>query len=204
MRETIYTLAQATWGLPQTLAGTAVFLAHRKRPHFRYHGAIVTAWKSSRALSLGPFVFLRGENGRSGIGEHETGGEIGGVEGGGAGKGASSEASGAASHKGHPGDAGSASSACVAGSVNFADVPYGIDQRLLVHEYGHTVQSLILGPLYLPVIGLPSVIWLNTPTFAARRRRERLSYYSFFTERSANWLGERVLDAPSIGQALID
>ena len=31
--------------------------------------------------------------------------------------------------------------------------------RLLVHEYGHTIQSLILGPLYLIVIGIPSTIW---------------------------------------------
>lgn len=27
------------------------------------------------------------------------------------------------------------------------------------HEYGHSVQSRILGPLYLLVIGLPSLLW---------------------------------------------
>ena len=31
--------------------------------------------------------------------------------------------------------------------------------RLLVHEYGHTIQSLILGPLYLIVMGIPSTLW---------------------------------------------
>ena len=28
-----------------------------------------------------------------------------------------------------------------------------------VHEYGHTVQSMILGPFYLLAVGLPSIIW---------------------------------------------
>ena len=76
--------------------------------------------------------------------------------------------------------------------------------RILVHEYGHTVQSLILGPLYLPLIGLPSVIWANAPALKARRRRLRSSYYAFWPERNANWLGERVLGRPSMGQAVID
>ena len=31
--------------------------------------------------------------------------------------------------------------------------------RLVVHEYGHTLQSLMLGPLYLPVIGISSTVW---------------------------------------------
>ncbi len=30
--------------------------------------------------------------------------------------------------------------------------------HLLVHEYGHTLQSLILGPFYLLLIGIPSVL----------------------------------------------
>jgi len=33
-----------------------------------------------------------------------------------------------------------------------------IEQRTLVHEYGHTIQSIILGPLYLLIIGIPSSI----------------------------------------------
>ena len=78
------------------------------------------------------------------------------------------------------------------------------DDRLLVHEYGHTIQSLILGPLYLPIIGLPSLVWLRTPRFANRRHAQALSYYSFYTERWANHLGELVLKRPSMGQALID
>ena len=34
-----------------------------------------------------------------------------------------------------------------------------LSKRLLVHEYGHTIQSLILGPLYLIIMGIPSTIW---------------------------------------------
>ena len=79
-----------------------------------------------------------------------------------------------------------------------------LDDRLLVHEYGHTVQSLILGPLYLPVIGLPSVIWLNAPRLAQRRHDLGISYYALYPERWANHLGKLVLKRPSMGQALID
>jgi len=59
---------------------------------------------------------------------------------------------------------------------------------MLRHEYGHTLQSLLLGPLYLPFIGLPSLFWCHLP--ACRRSRERTgrSYYSFYTERWANRL----------------
>ena len=28
-----------------------------------------------------------------------------------------------------------------------------------IHEYGHTWQCLLLGPLYYPVIAIPSMIW---------------------------------------------
>mgnify|MGYP007099320789 FL=1 len=39
----------------------------------------------------------------------------------------------------------------------FTARPY--DLKLIQHEYGHTVQSLILEPIWLFVIGLPSLIW---------------------------------------------
>ena len=80
----------------------------------------------------------------------------------------------------------------------------GVNDKLLVHEYGHTIQSLILGPLYLPVIGLPSIVWMKTPALRRRRRELKRSYYSFYPERWANHLGELVLKRPSMGQALID
>ena len=59
-----------------------------------------------------------------------------------------------------------------------------IQSRLLVHEYSHTYQSLILGPLYLPVAGLPSIIW-------GLVKKPDKSYFSFFVEKWANHLGEK-------------
>ena len=63
---------------------------------------------------------------------------------------------------------------------------------VLIHEYGHTIQSMILGPLYLPVISLPSAIWCMVPQFGRMRQEKGISYYSFYTERWANALGEKV------------
>ena len=77
-----------------------------------------------------------------------------------------------------------------------------VPQRLLVHEYGHTVQSLLLGPLYLPVVGLPSALWNHLPS-CRRLRRRNVSYFSFVTERTANYLGEKTTGEPSMGLAVI-
>jgi len=144
-----YIAAQAIWGFPQTVLGAAVLLRYAGRPHFRFHGAVVTTWESRKALSLGPFIFI-------------------------------------------------------GGSSDHLETRASVDERLLVHEYGHTVQSLALGPLYLLVVGLPSVIWLNLPFLSRMRKRRGLSYYAFYTERSANALGERVTGKPSVGLAHID
>lgn len=65
----------------------------------------------------------------------------------------------------------------------------------LTHEYGHTVQSVILGPLFLPVIGLPSLLWAGLPVFRKYRERRSVSYYWLYTERWANFLGERTVKA---------
>ncbi len=75
--------------------------------------------------------------------------------------------------------------------------------RLLVHEYGHTIQSLILGPLYLIVMGIPSTLWGFLPC-CARKRRNGVSYFSFFTEAWANRLGEAVTKSASMERLLID
>lgn len=63
------------------------------------------------------------------------------------------------------------------------------DTRILMHEYGHTIQSLILGPLYLLTIGLPSFLWCNLPAMRRRRKEQGISYYAFYTERWADALG---------------
>ena len=77
-----------------------------------------------------------------------------------------------------------------------------LSHRLLVHEYGHTIQSLILGPLYLIVIGIPSTLW---GFFGGRKRREQqIPYCVFFTESWANRLGERVTGRQSIGDLVLE
>lgn len=55
------------------------------------------------------------------------------------------------------------------------------------HEFGHSLQSIILGPLYLLIIGLPSIIWAGF--FDNYRRKHKISYYDFYPERWANKLG---------------
>ena len=78
----------------------------------------------------------------------------------------------------------------------FVFLPQGADDRLLAHEYGHTLQSLLLGPLYLLVIGLPSLIWAGLPALERRRARRRISYYAFYTERWADRWGGVVRPDP--------
>lgn len=80
----------------------------------------------------------------------------------------------------------------------FIFVPRNCPRRLVVHEYGHTVQSLILGPFYLPVIVLPSLTWAGVPALERRRHHRGVSYYTFYTERWANALAERVCHEPSM------
>ena len=75
--------------------------------------------------------------------------------------------------------------------------------RLLVHEYGHTIQSLILGPLYLLIMGIPSTIWGFLPYYNKKRQRENISYFAFFTEKWANRLGEKVLKEKSMEYLII-
>ena len=84
------------------------------------------------------------------------------------------------------------------GQIPASEIP----RRLLVHEYGHTVQSLLLGPLYLPLVGLPSVLWAQLP-LCQRKWRGNVSYFSFVTERTANFLGEKATGEPSMGFAII-
>lgn len=52
------------------------------------------------------------------------------------------------------------------------------------HEYGHCLQSKMLGPLYLLVVGLPSILhaWIC--------RCEDHSYYDYWCEKWADKLGK--------------
>lgn len=56
--------------------------------------------------------------------------------------------------------------------------------NIVKHKWGHTRQSRYLGPLYLIVIGLPSLLWA-----AIYNDSFKCSYYDFYTERWADKLG---------------
>ena len=131
LKKHAYTLAQWTWGLPQTLAGSILYLAHRKEDHFDYKGARATAWDKDTGISLGKFIFV----------PRRAGGSAG--------------------------------------------------RFLLDHEYGHTIQSLILGPFYLLAVGAPSILWNRLPYFRRKRIRTGKSYYSAPFEKTANILAAR-------------
>ena len=77
-----------------------------------------------------------------------------------------------------------------------------LSNRLLVHEYGHTIQSLVLGPLYLFLIGIPSTLWGFLG--GTKRKEEQIPYGAFFTEKWANTLGESVTGEKSIDELVID
>ena len=138
MNKHLYTLLQWTWGLPQTLIGSAVYLIHKKDHHFDYNGARVTVWDKPAGVSLGRFIFMPARR-RGGKANEE------------------------------------------------------VDSFLLEHEYGHTIQSLILGPAYLLLVGAPSLIWNRLPYFARKRAKTGRSYYSVPFEKTANQLGAKAV-----------
>ena len=59
------------------------------------------------------------------------------------------------------------------------------------HELGHTIQSKILGPLYLIIIGIPSITYCGLRWIFPSLRKK--NYYNFYTERTANNLSEKYI-----------
>jgi hypothetical protein len=58
------------------------------------------------------------------------------------------------------------------------------------HEFGHCIQSRILGPFYLLVIGIPSFLWATTLSIGWKYGYFlKADYDAFFIERSATKLG---------------
>ena len=64
-------------------------------------------------------------------------------------------------------------------------------KKTVKHELGHTIQSKILGPLYLIVIGIPSITYCGLRRLFPSLRKK--NYYDFFSERSANYLSEKYI-----------
>lgn len=67
------------------------------------------------------------------------------------------------------------------------------DQK--IHEYGHALQSQMLGPLYLLIVGIPSLLRNLYGRFYFRwHRLGWQGYHKGFPEKWANILGNRYFD----------
>ena len=70
------------------------------------------------------------------------------------------------------------------GGISLGPISYvqkGSSLMTIAHEVdGHTKDSKIFGPLYLFVIGIPSIMW------AWKYDHKKHCYYDFYTERRAN------------------
>ena len=64
-------------------------------------------------------------------------------------------------------------------------------RKTVKHELGHTIQSKILGPLYLIIIGIPSITYCGLRRIFPSLRKK--NYYDFYTEKWANNLSEKYI-----------
>lgn len=74
---------------------------------------------------------------------------------------------------------------------------YDNSNLIRVHEYGHCIQSVVLGPLML-FVGIISVIWGNLPYFDRLRKRKNLPYTACFVEAWASKWGEQTTGEKAI------
>jgi hypothetical protein len=84
------------------------------------------------------------------------------------------------------------------GVVNYLDVGWGVSlgkyillrqnaaEKTVKHEYGHSIQSMYFGPLYLIIIGLPSIV-MNLLSRVNILNEEK--YYERWPESWADSLG---------------
>ena len=70
-------------------------------------------------------------------------------------------------------------------------------QLIRVHEYGHTIQNLVLGPLMF-FVGVISVSWGNMKCFSRMRREKGVPYTACFVEAWASRWGEKVTGEKAI------
>ena len=65
--------------------------------------------------------------------------------------------------------------------------------QVRTHEYGHTFQSLMLGPLYA-FVGVVSVGWgsIIFPILKGTKKYKDVKYTKCFVEYWASWLGEKI------------
>lgn len=58
-----------------------------------------------------------------------------------------------------------------------------------IHEFGHSIQSAILGPVWWLIIAIPSFIWCGLPVLVNYRKKHNVSYYRLYCEGWSNLCG---------------
>lgn len=80
------------------------------------------------------------------------------------------------------------------------ELPEETYNKILSHEYGHTVQSMILGPFFPLLVGLPSMLGFHLFTYRKKHPKPMKSdasagktrlYSSHYPEAQANRIGEK-------------
>ena len=66
-------------------------------------------------------------------------------------------------------------------------IVYKKRESTIRHEYGHCIQSRMLGPLYLLIVGIPSLIWASM--YGVVISHKKYDYSDFWCERWADKLG---------------
>lgn len=73
-------------------------------------------------------------------------------------------------------------------AVCLGDYVFIRDSDDIAHEDGHRIQSHMLGPLYLPVIGIPSFfLWLWDVVFYWKRQTPEWRYKWYHSKWPENW-----------------
>ena len=184
IKTTIYRFIQIIWGFPQTAVGSILYLYYSvkihhwiaHRDHDRWSGSI----RQCEHIGQCDSVVQRDTAGQRNIKrEHDP-----------AGGNRTDTARLHFSFKGALGTFWDRDDGVSLGMFIF--VPGDADEHMIVHEYAHTIQSLMLGPLYLPVVGLCSMIWNRNPSAGRGWRSGKASYYDFFTERWAEYIGRKI------------
>jgi len=63
---------------------------------------------------------------------------------------------------------------------------------VMKHEFGHSVQSVYFGPLYLILVGIPSISRvIYSKIFFSFKKRHWQNYYNGYPEKWADTLGEK-------------
>ena len=70
-------------------------------------------------------------------------------------------------------------------------------EKIRVHAYGHSIQSIVLGPLFL-IIGIISLVWGRHHYFVKLRREKTMNYTSCFVESWASKWGQLVTGEEAI------